>query len=130
MLSFILVFGVMLTVVPSAFAHARLIGTQPADGAELRQAPASVSVVFDDTITPGSRAPAGRKRGRPARRRGPDRRPQRARRESCRERRREPDTRDPAPREARARRLQRSLVNRLGRRPPAQRRTRIFGGHW
>jgi copper transport protein len=53
----------MLMVVPSAFAHARLIGTQPADGAELRQAPASVSVVFDDTITPGSRVAAIRNGG-------------------------------------------------------------------
>jgi copper transport protein len=62
-LAFVVVFVAMLTLAPSAFAHARLIGSQPADGAELRQGPASVSFVFDDTITPGSRVAAIRDGG-------------------------------------------------------------------
>jgi copper resistance protein C len=36
-----------------AFAHARLIGSDPADGAGLDTAPQRVSLTFNETITPG-----------------------------------------------------------------------------
>jgi len=61
--AFVLVFVASLALTPSAFAHARQIGSQPADGSALRQAPAAVKVLFDDTITPGSRVAAIRNGG-------------------------------------------------------------------
>src|SRR4051812_29641145 len=57
----------------------------------------------------------------------PERWPERSAREGSSNRLGTPRTRHSAAKEARARGLQRPLVRRLGRRPPTQRRARVFG---
>jgi copper transport protein len=54
---------VALGLPPSAFAHARMLRTEPSSGAVLARAPAAVRVVFDDAVRAGRRVAAIRNGG-------------------------------------------------------------------
>src|SRR3954452_20546947 len=49
----LLVVVISLTAAPAVFAHAKLIAVEPADGATLATAPASVRLYFDDPVAVG-----------------------------------------------------------------------------
>ena len=69
-----------LALPAAASAHARLVGSKPADGAVLATAPNDVRLLFDDEVRPAG-GERGRRRARPlgARRRRPAHRQRRAR---------------------------------------------------